>query len=622
VTRWVVALVAAVAALVLAVPVAVTLIMAQASCGSDPASAGGTETKGEAAVWQALRSAGFDAAHAAGVMGNMQAESGFDAQIVQGGRHSASPSDAGSAGYGLVQWTPGRKLSDYLGTAVPTVANEVATLKAQLAGQGPHPEGAAGAAFWAARDVESAARVFHLRYERSASTDSSQRVSNALSIYARHSSEASGAAAPGAAATPGVDDALALSTSTGQDAACTGMPAIRVMTWNSYYGAKHAGSSGPTGEARITFAMLAFGREADIIGGQEFSERSHKDAALAGLGDDWAAVALDTAHPIFYRKTRFTVVSDESQLVFKRGTPMEGPDQGVRYVNTVVLRETATGRTVTEVNFHEIPTIQKHGRLNTDQPRRAAVARHIYSVAMASAKAHESQGAVLVTCDCNYDGDIDGLAAAAGLTRAASVFGNPKQATRSRNIDQIMWRGGVPTSEQVLPAHGSDHSPRVVTFPATQAGAGSSGGGPVPAEFNQQGNPRTVEQAVAWMQANMPNGAPGEPVQGACERYMNLAYGLGGGYPTALSHWNAAGPRSKGYSTPPRGALVFWRTSNPAGHVALSLGNGVVVSTDYDASTHRYRAGTLSAGPITDIDKWGPRLGWRAPNFRVGSEAT
>ena len=34
---------------------------------------------------------------------------------------------------------------------------------------------------------------------------------------------------------------------------------------------------------------------------------------------------------------------------------------------------------------------------------------------------------------------------------------------------------------------------------------------------------------------------------------------------------------------PIKGALVFWRTSNPAGHVALSLGNGVVVSTDYNA---------------------------------------
>ena len=147
-----------------------------------------------------------------------------------------------------------------------------------------------------------------------------------------------------------------------------------------------------------------------------------------------------------------------------------------------------------------------------------------------------------------------------------------------------------------------------------------AGGGPVPARFNSQGNPRTVEQAIAWMQRSMPRGARGEPVLNACERYMNLSYGLGGGYPTALAHWNAPGPRTVGMSTPPRGALVFWRSGNPAGHVALSLGGGQVISTDFDGT--RYRAGVLHAGPITAIDKWGPRLGWRAPNFHIGSEGT
>ena len=63
---------------------------------------------------------------------------------------------------------------------------------------------------------------------------------------------------------------------------------------------------------------------------------------------------------------------------------------------------------------------------------------------------------------------------------------------------------------------------------------------------------------------------------------------------------------------------MFWRSGNPAGHVALSLGNGQVVSTDFDGRS--YTAGVLSAGPITAVDKWGPRLGWRAPNFRIGSE--
>lgn len=152
----------------------------------------------------------------------------------------------------------------------------------------------------------------------------------------------------------------------------------------------------------------------------------------------------------------------------------------------------------------------------------------------------------------------------------------------------------------------------------TDTAGNPQGGGPVPATFNRQGNPRTVEQAITWMQRGVPRGAPGEPVLNACERYMNLSYGLGGGYPTALAHWQAPGPRTSGMSPPPRGALVFWRSGNPAGHVALSLGNGRVISTDFDGTS--YQARVLHAGPITAIDTWGPRLGWRAPNFRVGSE--
>ena len=336
---------------------------AQASLTTKPAAkpaakapAGSTTNPNEQAVWRALRASGFDSAHAAAAMGNMKDESGFDPQIIQGGGHSTRPADAGGGGYGLVQWTPGRKLSDYIGSATPTVQNEVTALKAQLDGKGFYPEKAAGDAFWAATDTATAAKVFHLRYERSASKDSAHRVSNALDIERR----------------------------------------------------------------------------------------------LQGLATD----------------------------------------------------------------------------------------------------------------------------------------------------------GDVGAATQCAPAAGVD--------------TGAAGGGPVPSSFNHQGNPRTVEEAIAWMQANAPDGAPGEPVLNACERYMNLAYGLGGGYPTALAHWNAPGPRTPGMSVPPRGALVFFRSSNPAGHVALSLGNGQVISTDFDGSG--YRAGVLHAGPIRAIDKWGSRLGWRAPNFKAGSE--
>jgi hypothetical protein len=182
----------------------------------------------------------------------------------------------------------------------------------------------------------------------------------------------------------------------------------------------------------------------------------------------------------------------------------------------------------------------------------------------------------------------------------------------------VIKYGGIPPYEETQ-GYVRRINGLVAKYTAATAPA-SSGGGPVPAEFDQQGNPRTVEQAVAWMQQMAPQGAPGEPVLGACERYMNLAYGLGGGYPTAIGHWNAPGPRHVGSDdVPPRGALVFWLTSNPARHVGMSLGNGIVASTDYNPVTHRYEAGTLGIGPIADIDAWGPRLGWRAPNFQVGS---
>jgi cell wall-associated NlpC family hydrolase len=43
--------------------------------------------------------------------------------------------------------------------------------------------------------------------------------------------------------------------------------------------------------------------------------------------------------------------------------------------------------------------------------------------------------------------------------------------------------------------------------------------------------------------------------------------------------WDTGGAR---FTTPPRGALVFWGTSkdSPDGHVAISVGNGWLVSTE------------------------------------------
>jgi TP901 family phage tail tape measure protein len=144
---------------------------------------------GAAGVWRALTSAGFTKVQAAGIMGNMQSESGFDPFIVQGGGHSMNPAAAGGGGYGLVQWTPGSKLNSYLKGNPPSVASEVNALSAQLAGHGSSPEGAAGAALRQARSVAEAARAFEMKYERHAGPPQPNRTSQAQAIYDRYAAD-------------------------------------------------------------------------------------------------------------------------------------------------------------------------------------------------------------------------------------------------------------------------------------------------------------------------------------------------------------------------------------------------------------------------------------------------
>ena len=147
-------------------------------------------------VWNALIASGFSKVQAAGIMGNMQSESGFDPFIVQGGGHSMNPAAAGGGGYGLVQWTPGRKLIPYLHGHAPSVSTEINALREQLAGKGSSPEGAAGAALRSARGISEATRAFELKYERHAGGPQGNRITQARAIYDRYA--ANGAIVNGA----------------------------------------------------------------------------------------------------------------------------------------------------------------------------------------------------------------------------------------------------------------------------------------------------------------------------------------------------------------------------------------------------------------------------------------
>lgn len=163
---------------------------------SGSASIAGSFGSGASGTWKSLMSTGyFSKQQAAGVMGNIQSESGFDPLIVQGGGRSMNPENI-SVGYGLVQWTPGSKLAPYLHGKDPSIATEVNALVAQLRGVGPSAEAAAGAALRKTKTPGTAARVFGLQYERYAGPPQDIRETQAeawFKKFAGGKSRASGA---------------------------------------------------------------------------------------------------------------------------------------------------------------------------------------------------------------------------------------------------------------------------------------------------------------------------------------------------------------------------------------------------------------------------------------------
>jgi hypothetical protein len=108
---------------------------------------------------------------------------------------------------------------------------------------------------------------------------------------------------------------------------------------------------------------------------------------------------------------------------------------------------------------------------------------------------------------------------------------------------------------------------------------------------------------------------------GRCDEFVARMYGFGSsGYATAVANWQQTPGSLKhaGDWNAPAGSLMYWSGgSTGAGHVALSLGNGNIISTDAHALGS---VGTIPAR--TPTDKWGhPYLGWTYPYFQ-GKEAT
>lgn len=127
-----------------------------------------------------------------------------------------------------------------------------------------------------------------------------------------------------------------------------------------------------------------------------------------------------------------------------------------------------------------------------------------------------------------------------------------------------------------------------------------------------RGNPRSCQDAVRWGLSRTDG-----PAQWSrrCLNFVARAYGYtASGVPTAARFWEAAPGKHPGDLNPPPGALVFWATGDPAGHVALAAGAGTVLSNDIGG------AGTISLVRLSDLTtRWGATyLGWAPPFFPQG----
>jgi hypothetical protein len=152
-------------------------------------------------------------------------------------------------------------------------------------------------------------------------------------------------------------------------------------------------------------------------------------------------------------------------------------------------------------------------------------------------------------------------------------------------------------------------------------GCSSTGTDPV-AIFNVK-NPRTPAQAIAA--ARREAGSVGWYQR--CDQFVAEAYGwLDSGSETANIHWGRlvdAGIAHPGDNHPPAGALLFYDTGEPDGHVALYLGHDLVASNDV-GDTYRGEGivAVVHRSDITD-GAWKLRYrGWAEPNFPGASGAS
>jgi len=127
--------------------------------------------------------------------------------------------------------------------------------------------------------------------------------------------------------------------------------------------------------------------------------------------------------------------------------------------------------------------------------------------------------------------------------------------------------------------------------------------------FSTAPTPSSCLQAQQWALAQVAN--PTRNWYNSCLNFVTEAYGVSGGAPTAIAMWNSlpAADKHPPTTVAPAGALMFWGPN----HVALSLGDNVLISTDVLGNG---RAWIVSFAEMQTA--WHLQyLGWSPPDFAL-----
>lgn len=113
------------------------------------------------------------------------------------------------------------------------------------------------------------------------------------------------------------------------------------------------------------------------------------------------------------------------------------------------------------------------------------------------------------------------------------------------------------------------------------------------------GTTTAAENAAHWAEARVGQVWTSENPNagwwsGWCEAFVEGSYRRAWRYASAIAHFNAANSagRIRG-GVPPRGAVVFWNTG-ASGHTGVSVGNGLIVSTQGYDTTQRLPVHSVS----------------------------